>query len=248
MNDDKDELLPSAIDVLRTTKRASASMLQRKLRIGYNRAARLLEELEEQGIVGPDNLSSPREILVDLDYIAESSSDEVLDEIKKKKQIDYEKILKQFLSNLRSATEHSEKYLDIPDITEIEELFSQIIQIPVSKLISEEKDLISLLLKVDGRSEYIKEKYNRQLLDLISHQNKIFDKLTGSASTGSNLLTRSYSNNTSKVTGAAAIMLAAQGRRIEENLDGISDQGSRIEENLGGISDQVSSDGYGFIG
>jgi S-DNA-T family DNA segregation ATPase FtsK/SpoIIIE len=64
---DGDELLPDAIDVLRSTKRASTSMLQRRLRIGYNRAARLMEELEDRGIVGPENGSSPREIMVDLD-------------------------------------------------------------------------------------------------------------------------------------------------------------------------------------
>lgn len=67
--EDSDELLPNAIDVLRSTKRASTSMLQRRLRIGYNRAARLMEELEERGIVGPENGSSPREILVDLDVM-----------------------------------------------------------------------------------------------------------------------------------------------------------------------------------
>jgi len=65
--EDGDELLPDAIDVLRSTKRASTSMLQRRLRIGYNRAARLMEALEDRGIVGPENGSSPREILVDLD-------------------------------------------------------------------------------------------------------------------------------------------------------------------------------------
>ena len=64
---DGDELLPDALDVLRSTKRASTSMLQRRLRIGYNRAARLMEELEERGYVGPENGSSPREIMVDLD-------------------------------------------------------------------------------------------------------------------------------------------------------------------------------------
>jgi S-DNA-T family DNA segregation ATPase FtsK/SpoIIIE len=67
--EDSDELLPDAIDVLRSTKRASTSMLQRRLRIGYNRAARLMEALEDRGIVGPENGSSPREILVDLDVI-----------------------------------------------------------------------------------------------------------------------------------------------------------------------------------
>ncbi len=67
--EESDELLPDAIDVLRSTKRASTSMLQRRLRIGYNRAARLMEALEARGIVGPENGSSPREILVDLDVM-----------------------------------------------------------------------------------------------------------------------------------------------------------------------------------
>lgn len=64
---DDQELFRQALDVLRSTRRASTSMLQRKLRIGYNRAARIVEIMEEKGIVGPENGSSPREILVDLD-------------------------------------------------------------------------------------------------------------------------------------------------------------------------------------
>jgi S-DNA-T family DNA segregation ATPase FtsK/SpoIIIE len=64
---DDQELFEQAMDVLRSTRRASTSMLQRKLRIGYNRAARIVEIMEEKGIVGPENGSSPREILVDLD-------------------------------------------------------------------------------------------------------------------------------------------------------------------------------------
>lgn len=64
-----DELMKQAIDVLRSTRRASTSMLQRRLRIGYNRAARIMELLETRGIVGPENGSSPREILVDLDTL-----------------------------------------------------------------------------------------------------------------------------------------------------------------------------------
>jgi len=67
--EDGDEMYPQALDVLRATKRASTSMLQRRLRIGYNRAARIMEMLEDQGIVGPDNGSQPREILVDLDSL-----------------------------------------------------------------------------------------------------------------------------------------------------------------------------------
>ena len=66
---DDEELYQQALDVLRSTRRASTSMLQRRLRIGYNRAARIMELMEEKGIVGPENGSSPREILVDLDKI-----------------------------------------------------------------------------------------------------------------------------------------------------------------------------------
>jgi S-DNA-T family DNA segregation ATPase FtsK/SpoIIIE len=64
-----DELMQAAIEVLRSSKRASTSMLQRRLRIGYNRAARIMELLESRGIVGPENGSSPREILVDLETL-----------------------------------------------------------------------------------------------------------------------------------------------------------------------------------
>lgn len=66
---DDGELYEQALDVLKSTKRASTSMLQRRLRIGYNRAARIMEIMEEKGIVGPENGSSPREILVDLDSL-----------------------------------------------------------------------------------------------------------------------------------------------------------------------------------
>ena len=64
---DDGELFQQALDVLKSTKRASTSMLQRRLRIGYNRAARIMDLMEQKGIVGPENGSSPREILVDLD-------------------------------------------------------------------------------------------------------------------------------------------------------------------------------------
>jgi S-DNA-T family DNA segregation ATPase FtsK/SpoIIIE len=66
---DDGELYAQAIDVLKSTRRASTSMLQRRLRIGYNRAARIMEIMEEKGVVGPENGSSPREILVDLDTL-----------------------------------------------------------------------------------------------------------------------------------------------------------------------------------
>ena len=66
---DDEELLQQALDVLKSTKRASTSMIQRRLRIGYNRAARIMDLMEDKGIVGPENGSSPREILKDLDTL-----------------------------------------------------------------------------------------------------------------------------------------------------------------------------------
>ena len=71
-----DELVTQAIEVIRQTRRASTSSLQRRLRIGYNRAARLMDQLEEQGIIGPPQGSEPREILIDLDENAAGNSEE----------------------------------------------------------------------------------------------------------------------------------------------------------------------------
>jgi S-DNA-T family DNA segregation ATPase FtsK/SpoIIIE len=64
---EEDELVDQAKEVIRQTKRASTSSLQRRLRIGYNRAARLMDQLEELGIIGPPQGSEPREILIDLE-------------------------------------------------------------------------------------------------------------------------------------------------------------------------------------
>jgi len=58
-----DPLMDQALEVVAGAGKASASYLQRKLKIGYNRAARLVEEMEQRGIVGPANGSKPREIL-----------------------------------------------------------------------------------------------------------------------------------------------------------------------------------------
>jgi DNA segregation ATPase FtsK/SpoIIIE, S-DNA-T family len=64
---DDEDLYNQALDVIKSTKRASTSMIQRRLRIGYNRAARIMDLMEQKGVVGPENGSSPREILMDLD-------------------------------------------------------------------------------------------------------------------------------------------------------------------------------------
>lgn len=68
-----DVLLPNALEVIRMTQRASTTMLQRRLGIGYTRAARLMDTLEERGIVGPQVGSGTREILVDLDNVIPSN-------------------------------------------------------------------------------------------------------------------------------------------------------------------------------
>lgn len=62
-----DQLIEMAVQIIRETQRASTSSLQRRLRIGYTRAARIMDVLEERGIVGPARGSDPREILIDLD-------------------------------------------------------------------------------------------------------------------------------------------------------------------------------------
>ena len=61
---DGDEMLPAAVDVILETGQASVSMLQRRLKLGYSRAARIVDEMEERGIVGPSQGSKPRAILV----------------------------------------------------------------------------------------------------------------------------------------------------------------------------------------
>ena len=61
---DYDELLPNAIEVVVETGMASVSMLQRRLKLGYSRAARLVDQMEEQGIVGPFEGSKPRQVLI----------------------------------------------------------------------------------------------------------------------------------------------------------------------------------------
>ncbi len=61
---DGDEMLPAAVDVILDTGQASVSMLQRRLKLGYARAARIVDEMEEKGIVGPFQGSKPREILI----------------------------------------------------------------------------------------------------------------------------------------------------------------------------------------
>jgi S-DNA-T family DNA segregation ATPase FtsK/SpoIIIE len=62
---EKDELYEKAVELILVTGQASASYLQRKLKLGYARAARIIDQMEQEGIVGPSEGSKPREFLVD---------------------------------------------------------------------------------------------------------------------------------------------------------------------------------------
>ncbi|MBE6908744.1 MAG: DNA translocase FtsK [Ruminococcaceae bacterium] len=62
--DDADEMLCAAIEVVLETGQASTSMLQRRLKLGYSRAARIVDQMEERGIVGPFEGSKPRQLLI----------------------------------------------------------------------------------------------------------------------------------------------------------------------------------------
>jgi len=73
-----DELLPKAIAIVQVDKRASISMLQRRLRIGYSRAARLIEEMEKRGLIGPEQEGGrPREVLAAGAAAEETEDDEL---------------------------------------------------------------------------------------------------------------------------------------------------------------------------
>ena len=73
--EEDEELIQQAIEVIRQTRRASTSSIQRRLRIGYTRAARLIDILEEKGMVGPPRGAEPREILFDLDGFGAAGSE-----------------------------------------------------------------------------------------------------------------------------------------------------------------------------
>jgi len=75
-----DELLPQAKEVVMRAGKASASLLQRRLRVGYARAARLLDLMEEQGIIGPGEGAKPREVLIDQGEFGEKEPSSVEEE------------------------------------------------------------------------------------------------------------------------------------------------------------------------
>ena len=76
--EETDDLLPEAIDLVVRSGQASVSMLQRRFRIGYNRAARIVDMMEARGIVGPQDGSRPRQVLMteaELDAMENDTAD-----------------------------------------------------------------------------------------------------------------------------------------------------------------------------
>jgi len=71
---DADELLPQAIEVILEANQASTSLLQRRLKLGYARAARIVDQMEARGIVGPSEGSKPRQILITREQLYEMQS------------------------------------------------------------------------------------------------------------------------------------------------------------------------------
>jgi S-DNA-T family DNA segregation ATPase FtsK/SpoIIIE len=69
-------IIEQCIEVIRSEHKASVSLLQRRLRLGYGRAARIMDILEERGIVGPSKGAEPRDILIDLDGADTGGQDE----------------------------------------------------------------------------------------------------------------------------------------------------------------------------
>jgi S-DNA-T family DNA segregation ATPase FtsK/SpoIIIE len=65
--DEDEDLIQQCIEVIRSEQKASVSLMQRRLRLGYTRAARIMDELENRGIVGPSKGAEPRDIVIDLD-------------------------------------------------------------------------------------------------------------------------------------------------------------------------------------
>ena len=66
VSDEDEEIIEKCLEVIQVERRASTSLLQRRLRLGYTRAARMMDILEMRGIIGPGEGAKPREILVDL--------------------------------------------------------------------------------------------------------------------------------------------------------------------------------------
>ena len=74
VTDEEEELVEKCLEIIRQEKKASTSMLQRRLRLGYTRAARVVDILEQRGILGPKDGAKDREIMIDLDSLDDEGS------------------------------------------------------------------------------------------------------------------------------------------------------------------------------
>ena len=72
-DEDYDERYDEALNLVCESGQASISMVQRRLRVGYNRAARMIEMMEKEGVVGPADGAKPREVFARKDYTSELS-------------------------------------------------------------------------------------------------------------------------------------------------------------------------------
>ena len=63
-DEDADDMLTAAIDIVVESGQASTSMLQRRLKLGYSRAARIIDQMEQRGVIGPSEGSKPRKVLI----------------------------------------------------------------------------------------------------------------------------------------------------------------------------------------
>ncbi len=89
--DDSDELLPEAINLVVEEEQASISLLQRKLKIGYARAARIIDEMEERGVIGGYEGSAPRKVLISKDeFDSIFKGNDYLHRVKERSKINYE--------------------------------------------------------------------------------------------------------------------------------------------------------------
>jgi len=69
--DEDEELIQQCIEVIRSEQKVGVSLLQRRLRLGYTRAAEVMDELESRGIVGPGDGALPRDVLIDSDELVQ---------------------------------------------------------------------------------------------------------------------------------------------------------------------------------
>jgi S-DNA-T family DNA segregation ATPase FtsK/SpoIIIE len=75
MGNEVDEYMKEAIELVVASEQASVSMIQRKFKVGYNRAARMIDEMEERNIVGPSKGSKARDVLISIDELKEMEKD-----------------------------------------------------------------------------------------------------------------------------------------------------------------------------